>query len=235
MLKKEISDEVVKKTLLDYFNEIAKYAPDQDELERVKRRPLLGRRSSLTIPLLRQTYELFGFEDEKTSIYQNFIKIIEENFSIDRNVVEVAGGPISSLSFQIASRQTKGTVTVYDPLMYPTKYNLDNLIIKKEKFTLKTKVPEGSLIVGFMPCEATQTLLEYATNNKLDFIVALCGCPPYNDCYGYEDDIYYDWLGNMKYLALRGIEDNDLGELGIASLKEFDDPYPIYFNKKLKK
>ena len=174
MLKKNIPDEVIKKTLIDYFNENAKYTPDKLELDRLKRATLVGRSSSLTYPLLRQTYDLFGFEDEKTSIYLNYIKLIQKHFSIDRNVIEVAGGPIPRLSFQIATKQTKGTVTVYDPLMHPMKHNLNNLVIKKESFTDKTKVPEGSLMVSFMPCEATETFIRYATDHNLDFMVALC-------------------------------------------------------------
>ncbi len=233
MLKKNIPDEVIKKTLVDYFVETEKYTPDKLELERLKRATLVGRGSSLAYPLLRQAYDLFGFEDEKTSIYLNYIKLIEKHFSIDRDIVEVAGGPIPRLSFQIASRQTKGTVTVYDPLMHPMEHNLGNLVIKKEIFTEKTKVPEGSLMVSFMPCEATEVFLKYATSHKLDFIVALCGCPPYANYYMDDDDVFYDWVGNMHYLAASGIEDNGLGKLGTESLKELDDPYPIFYNKRL--
>lgn len=233
MLKKDIPDDVIKKTLIDYFISMEKYTPDKEELERLKRATLTGRRSSLTYPLLRQAYDLFGFEDEKTSIYLNFIKKIEENFSIDRNIVEVAGGPIPRLSFQIASKQTKGKVTVYDPLMHPTDYNLDNLVIKREMFTQDTKVDEDSLMIAFMPCESTELFIRYATTHNLDFIVALCGCPPIKNYYDIDDDIFYDWIGNMKYLASSGIEDNNLGILGEESLKQFDDPYPVLFNKKL--
>ena len=39
----------------------------------------------------------------------------------------------------------------------------------------------------------------------------------------------------MKYLAMSGIEDNNLGTIGYESLKELNDPYPILFNKKVKK
>ena len=235
MLKTNVSDEVIKKTLLEYFLEIEKYTPDKDELERIRRKVLIGKNNSLTYPLLRQSYDLFGFEDEKTSIYLNFVDLIEKYFSIDRDVIEIAGGPIPALSFHIASRQTKGKVTVYDPLMYPSKYNLDNLIIKKEKFSERTIVPKDSLIIGFMPCEATELLIRYATNNKLDFMVALCGCPPLNYYYGFDDDIYNDWKDNMEYLAISGIEDNNMGTLGYESLKDFNDPYPVLFNKKTKK
>ena len=235
MLKTNISDEVIKKTLLDYFMEIEKYTPNKEELERIKRATLVGRRTSLSYPLLRQSYDLFGFEDEKTSIYLNFVDLIQKHFSIDRDVIEIAGGPIPRLSFHIASRQTKGKVTVYDPLMYPVENKLNNLVIKKEPFTEQTIVPKNSLIIGFMPCEATELLIKYATEHKLDFMVALCGCPPITDYYGFDDDVFNDWDANMKYLAMSGIEDNNLGIIGYESLKELNDPYPILFNKKVKK
>ena len=235
MLKKNIPDEVIHKTLVDYFVENAKYTPDKLELERLKRATLVGRSNSLTYPLIRQAYDLFGFEDEETSIYLNFIKLIEKHFSIDRDVVEVAGGPIPRLSFQIASKQTKGKVTVYDPLMHPMKHNLNNLVIKKEKFTEDTKVPEGSLMIAFMPCEGTETFIKYATDHKLDFMIALCGCPPYLNYYYDDDDMFRDWIGNMHYLAATGIEDNNMGEIGLESLEEFNDPYPVFYNKKVLK
>lgn len=235
MLKTSIPDEVIKKTLLDYFMKMEKYTPNKEELERIKRATLVGRRTSLSYTLLRQSYDLFGFEDEKTSIYLNFVDLIQKHFSIDRDVVEIAGGPIPRLSFQIASRQTKGKVTVYDPLMYPVENKLKNLVIKKESFTAQTIVPKNSLIIGFMPCEATELLIKYATENKLDFMVALCGCPPITDYYGFDDDVFNNWEANMKYLALAGIEDNNLGTIGYESLKELNDPYPILFNKKVKK
>ena len=230
MLKDNISDEKVKSTLIDYLIKNNKFTPDKEEIKRVKERLLWGRNSSLTMPMLRQLYDLYNFEDEKTSIYLNFIKLIEENFSLDRNIVEVAGGPIPRLAFQIASRQTKGKVTVYDPLMHPTDYNLDNLVIKRESFTSKTKVPKGSLLIGFMPCEATEVLLRTAHRRELDFIVALCGCSPNNN------DVYYDdsvWLDNMEYLAHSAVRDTKLGELKRASLEAFDDPYPVLYNKRL--
>jgi hypothetical protein len=119
--------------------------------------------------------------------------------------------------------------------MVPTNYKLKNLEIKKENFTEKTIVPKNSLIIGFMPCEATELLIRYATKNKLDFMVALCGCPPINYYYGFDDDIYNDWRANMEYLAVSGIEDNKMGTIGYETLKEFNDPYPVLFNKKVKK
>ena len=232
MLKENISDEKVKETLRDYLIKNKKFTPDKEELKRVEDRLLWGRNSSLTIPLLRQLYDLYGFEDEKTSIYLNFIKLIEEHFSLDRNIVEVAGGPIPRLSFQIASRQTKGKVTVYDPLMHPTDYNLDNLVIKKELFTEKTKVPKDSLLIGFMPCEATEVLLKVAHRRELDFMVALCGCSPNNSEGYYDDEV---WMNNMEYLAYSAVRDTDLGELKHATLDDYDDPYPILYNKRLMK
>ena len=230
MLKDNISDEKIRSTLIDYLIKNKKFTPNKEEIKRVEERLLWGRNSSLTMPLLRQLYDLYNFEDEKTSIYLNFINLIEENFSLDRNIVEVAGGPIPRLSFHIASRQTKGKVTVYDPLMHPTDYNLDNLVIKKELFTEKTKVPKDSLLIGFMPCEATEVLLRVAHRRELDFMVALCGCSPNNN------DVYYDdevWLDNMEYLAFNAVRDTKLGELKQASLDAFDDPYPVLYNKRL--
>ena len=86
------------------------------------------------------------------------------------------------------------------------------------------------MIIGFMPCEATNTIIEVACENNLDFMIALCegGTRP-----GYEwletDD---EWISHVKANAIKGLKNSDLGTLGIAFLTQYNDPYPVIYNKK---
>ncbi len=179
---------------------------------------------------IRQIYDETGLLDDENNIYLGFIKLIEENFNINTNIIEVGGGVIPSLAKHLCLKQKKGTVTVYDPRLTNSMSSSSKLILKKEKFTEKTNISESSLLIGFMPCEATEILIKKATKNKKNFIVALCegGHNEYNEYY--DEDI---WTNNMKYLVSRGIKSNGLGKYMETDLSRYSDPYPVIYNKRM--
>ena len=88
------------------------------------------------------------------------------------------------------------------------------------------------MIIGFMPCEATNLLIETACANNVDFMIALCEGGT-REGYGWleEDD---EWIGFVKYCASRGLEDADLGTLEESSLEQYENPYPVIYNKRRK-
>ena len=85
------------------------------------------------------------------------------------------------------------------------------------------------MIIGFMPCEATELLIKQATSNKKDFMIALCegGHNEFDDYY--DEDI---WTSNMFYLAMTGIAENNLGTFQNTDLEKYHDPYPVIYNKR---
>lgn len=182
--------------------------------------------------VLRQLYDEVGITDLDHNMYEAFVKVLEDNFDINRDIIEIGGGVNPSLAKKIALRQKSGTVTVYDPRLMTDIEHPTNLILKKEKFERTTPVGKAKMIIGFMPCDATGLLVDVACQNKVDFMVALCE-GGMREGYGWleEDD---EWIGFIKYLAERGIEKAQMGTLGEASLSKYNNPFPIIYNKKRK-
>ena len=181
----------------------------------------------------RQVLEEIGYYDDciEKSGYQAFINLIENEIGIDKNIVEVGGGVIPTLAHKISLKQNNGSITIYDPRL--TNYHRENekFVLKKEKFYRNTDVSDADLIIGFMPCEATQAIIESATDNNIDFMIALCEGGPHGDEFDYFED-EEEWLHAMLYLAERGVEDNDMGELKVLSFEKYNSPYPLIYNKR---
>jgi hypothetical protein len=183
------------------------------------------------VDILRQIYSELNIIDEKDDIYHGFMKILEENFDIDTDIIEVGGGRIPSLAKKIALKQKKGTITVYDPDLISTKSKIPNMVLRKQPFTLQTPVQKDQLIIGFMPCEAAEKIIYNARNNGAHFLIALCEGGPHGDEFDYfeSDD---EWLTSMLYSAKDVATKIGHGPLQITDLKEYDDPYPVIYTKK---
>lgn len=178
----------------------------------------------------RQILSETGYLEDDKNMYKGFLKILEEKFDINRNIVEVAGGIFPSLAKMIALKQKTGTITVYDPrIIIPDKCP-NNLILKKQSFNSDTQIPNAQMLIAFMPCEATMDIINSACKNNLDFMISLCEGGTRKG-YGYleTDD---EWIGMAKYVAENGMEGTNMGTLGIASLEEYGNPYPIIYNKR---
>lgn len=182
--------------------------------------------------ILRQIYDELGLLPSEKNIYLGFLKLLEDNFDIDRNIVEVAGGRIPCLAKRIAIKQKTGTITVYDPRLIPTIPREENMILKRQSFNTKTPVTGAQLIIGVMPCDATIAAVEAACDNNIDFMFALCEG---GDRSGYEWlETDEEWIGYIKYIAGNGVKNNDMGTLHQASLESYGSPYPVIYNKRRK-
>jgi len=201
-------------------------------LKRIRLEKVKDRKNDLP-DLYRQVLEEIGYYDlkETESGYKAFIDIIEDEFGIDKQIIEVGGGVVPTLAHKISLKQKSGNITIYDPRLSTYHKNTSKFILKKEKFKNETDVSSADLIIGFMPCEATQTIIENATKNRKDFIIAMCEGGAHGDIYDYFESTK-DWLNTMLYLAEREIESNNMGELKILSFKKYLSSYPIIYNKK---
>ena len=131
----------------------------------------------LTSAFLAQIYEAAGLMKPSCSVYHQMTEIINRNFNLKRDIVEIGSGIFPILGHYLRERQLKlgkGSVTVYDANVwtdYPTKAKL-----VRSYFNSRVSVTPNSLLVGMFPCEATETMIERAEQEDLEFCIALCGC-----------------------------------------------------------
>ena len=183
--------------------------------------------------IFRQILEEIGYYEDciEESGYQAFIDLLDNEFGLEKNIIEVGGGVVPTLGHKISLRQNKGSITIYDPRLSNYFNESEKFVLKREKFYRNTDVSEADVIIGFMPCEATQAIIENAVDKNKDFMIALCEGGPHGDEFDYFED-ENEWLKAMLYIAERGLEDNDMGDLKILSFKKYNSPYPIIYNKR---
>lgn len=231
MLKKDLSSLEISYRIRNFLEE-HKNDYTEEEREFLLNNCTWGRKTNLVCDLLHQIYDHLGMIEDTTNIYSGFIDLIDQEFGLEQSITEVGGGRIPCLGKHIALRQKKGNITVYDPKMIKemTKNPPSNLILKKESFTPTTDITNQTLLIGFMPCTATQLLIETACKKKKDFIIALC------DGMDGHDDINLDyeinWQLEMIYNARKQLRDNDRGYLEVTDLEEYGISYPIIYSKQ---
>lgn len=186
---------------------------------------------------LLQVYAKLGFYgSEQNDFFHKHLTKLQTNFDLDRNVLEIGGGPLAIFSNLIAYEQLKlgkGTVTVYDPRLIKKSIDYSNIFPYKRLFTQDVDVSEFDLIVGIYPCLGTELLIETACKYNKDFYVALCGCEhfPEDSYYFYVDDAptYQEYLcGNARTL----VREYGNGHLIIDELGDGIHRYPILYNKR---
>lgn len=182
--------------------------------------------------LVREVYDKLDLLEDDKNIYCAFLNLLDREFDIkDKEIIEVGGGIFPQLAKKISKIQTKGQIKVYDPRLSQYEDNTSKMTLVREKFTSNTKVEDVDLLVGFMPCEATYTIVDSAARNDIDFMIALCEGGPHGDIYDYyESD--EEWLHSIVSFAESLVEDNKMGTLEKTYLKEFHNPYPIIYNKR---
>ena len=182
--------------------------------------------------LIRELYDKFGIISDDKNIYIGFLDLLKDNFDvISSNIIEVGGGIFPCLGKRISLLKDKGIITIYDPRLsiYETGNRYMRLV--REEFSRYMDVRDTDLIIGFMPCKGAEELVESATANNIDFMVALCEGGPHGDIYDYfESD--QEWIDSMLYRASRGIEVNNMGKFKVTYLDKYDDPYPVIYNKR---
>ena len=190
-----------------------------------------GLRNSHDIPdILMQAYSETGIFND--NIYLKHLEKIKEIFDIDCNVLEIGGGMLPAFANILAMEQLKlgkGTVTVYDPMLATNKSKHSNLKLVKEPFTLNHEVKGFDLIVGIMPCDATETLIRQACSNRKDFYLFMCGCThfSYMDMFRYNitPESYQKYIINLANSLINDKISTDTFE------NKYGLDYPILYKK----
>lgn len=225
--------EECERAVLDYIEKHYNDYTEQEINYTKKNLPYLQKNKNLatirTPHFLRQIYDELGIIPDNENMYHGFVRLLEEKMDINRDVIETASGIIPNVARRVALRQKSGSITSYDPRLTVHTSVLPNMIIKRENFTSKTKVKSNSLLIGFMPCEATIDIIESATINNADFMIGLCeGGSRRNFGWLEYDD---EWLGFVDSYARSRLSKREDVTLETASLSDYGDPYPVIYTK----
>ena len=182
--------------------------------------------------VVREVYDEVGIIPDTKNVYLEFIKLLNNTYAVhDKNILEVGGGTIPRLAKRINHLQTTGSITVYDPRLSIYEEDTSKFHLVRKPFTESTNIGNHNLMVALMPCEACETVIRSAINNKIDFMLGFCEGGPHGDEFDYfEDDD--EWLNSMLYLARDGIEENGMGKMKVKYLQECKNPYPVIYNER---
>lgn len=228
MIKKEIS-------VLGLYHQILNFLKDHEEDYTDEEKDFIlknytwGRKKDLVSDILRQIYDELNLLEDSQNIYTGFIDLLEEHFDINQNIIEIGGGKIPSLGKRLALRQKSGTVTVYDDKLISTHTDIPNLSLIKRRLSPREIIKEANIIIGFMPCEGTETAIKLAENNKLDFMIAFCEGSCQNEDFDMPTE---DWEQRMIYEAKKASSIANLGTVKKTYMLKYQNPYPIIYNKR---
>lgn len=179
---------------------------------------------------LTQIYDALGLLNEDENPYIGFRNIIEKNFGLDINILEIGGGVYPALSYNINKRQKeigKGSITVYDPMLSKGLVS-DGVRLVKQGFNYDIPINEFDLIIGKEPCAATEMIIEVCNNDNKSMIISPCKCygllPEYIE---YDEDGLATWYNYV----LEMMEDYD--QIKTEYLDEkYNYDNPIYVKKR---
>ncbi len=183
-----------------------------------------------------QLYDYFGIIPDDVNMYIYHLNAIKERFNLNSNILEIAGGSYPSFARRVAREQLKtgiGTITVYDPkLVTNHSYKYSNLKLYPEKFDSSVDVSNFDLLVGIMPCNATDEMIDAIYKYNKDFYISFCGCSSYNFFnffLGMPLPSYYNQIEYLKSVC----EEKKLGELMVEYLPDkYNIEYPVVYNKR---
>lgn len=125
-----------------------------------------------------QAWDALSLLQDAENPYLGFRDVIEKNFGLDIDILEIGGGVYPSLSYSINSRQIeigKGSITVYDPLL--SKRLVSNgVILERKSFTADVDVSKFDLIISKEPCLATYAMLDAGGRTDKSMVLSPCKC-----------------------------------------------------------
>jgi len=148
---------------------------------------------SVEIPVIfQQIFSKFNIFLDNKDIYNEFVKILEDNNFLEGNICEVGSGRYPRLAELVASKvQTKkGTLTIYDPKILFTDFK--GIKIVKSIFTKDSNIDDIDTLYGLYPCGSAITIAEKAFEEDKNLVLAFCRC-------NHSTKEHRRWLG--KYWA----------------------------------
>jgi len=207
---------IFKRTKLNRFkNKYSHLYPDYLQ-EEIENKLLLGYTNNNDT--INQIYCYLNIVDDNINAYKGFINILKNNFDLNKNILEIGAGNIPILIKYL--EEEKINVDIVEPNII-----FDNIIkgkIIKEKFTEKTNISNYDLIIGYNPCQATESIIKNAIKHNKDFCIALCGCCFLPDIYTERTPI--EWHKYLLDVAKKLSKDKYE-----VTFEYFDDKYKIEY------
>ena len=182
--------------------------------------------------IIREVFDELGILKDEENMFLGFRDLLDDVFSIkDKNIVEIGGGVIPRLAYRISDIQTTGSIKVYDPRLSEYVQSSDRLILIKKAFNPWIDVSDADILIGLMPCEITEGIILSAVKSNKDFMIGLSDATIYDD---YSD--YFpspeEWIEGVIGYADRLLNESGRGKLKIKYLDQYNNPYPVIYNKK---
>lgn len=131
-------------------------------------------------------FSYFGLISQEKDLEKTKYEIINDNFDIKKNILEIGCGIFPSVAKYIDKKQTsvgQGSITCYDSkLQIKTDGNIK---LVNQNIDLNTNISAYDYMYAFSACDATKPFLELASQNNKEFVLGLCTCPQVvpNDLY----------------------------------------------------
>lgn len=234
LLKKEME----RRELLDYlyqFEERYGDALDNTELRYIFKNCELGNYVNMVPYILAQFYSEFDLVEENKNIYISLLKKIKKSFDIkNRSIVEIGGGPTPQLGKLLASEAKN--VTVMDTNISLRNNKIDNLYLEQYYFLPFTDISKYDLVISYMACGTSESIICNCTNNNKDFFIGLCPCGVDSMNEVMNSNISEnEYLNKIIKLAKKKVQENNMGILKIDNIKEQPEyDLPIIYNKRIK-
>lgn len=181
--------------------------------------------------ILNQIYTELDLVEDDNNLYKEHLKMIRRLYGLGIDILEIGGGFFPTFSKYVDEEQRvlkSGTITVYDPELVTS--SVGNVILKKEEYTNDIPINQYKLVVGIMPCDATELIIKKANEENKDFYVALCGCRHFPQYNYYSVPSEQEWFNYVYEVAKHSLPTER--ELNVQYLPEsFECHYPIISSK----
>lgn len=182
--------------------------------------------------ILKQIYSELGLIPREKDMYYGFLDMISANFGLDRNILEIGCGFYPTLSKYIdleQQRLNKGSITAYDGSLVTT--SLGKIKLYNRMFKSENSVENYDLIIGTLPCDATELIIRLSNREKKECFLALCGCTHFSTSYlMFNRPTQEDWFNYVFELAEYTLDENaDIDMTYLDSSYNFS--YPILIKK----
>lgn len=181
---------------------------------------------------VREVYDQLGILPSNLNIYDGFFQLLKDNFTLNGGrIVEVGGGVIPCLAKRIEAELDTGRLVVYDPRLSIYEEDTMSLKLVREKFTKSSSLADCNLLIGLMPEEAAELVIDRAIAEKIDFMVALGDGGPHGEGFDFYEDAD-EWAHGVICAAEELVERKGMGKLMVKTMEEFGNPYPIIYNNR---